>query len=114
MARETINKKVYLECECSDFDHTVRVSLWDWKDDPPEAFMEYRLNDHEGFWNRIKTAFNYVFGTDGATLVYHDVILSSESIDNLYSLCRDYKLARELYELGVRDDNSGKIGRAHV
>jgi len=105
-----LTKRVYLECECTDFDHTVRVSLWDWNNydepassEPPELIMEYRVNNHEGFWNRLCTAFNYVFGIKGETLCYHDVMIDKASADKLSALCRDYNTAYDLYLLGTKD-----------
>jgi hypothetical protein len=104
-----LSKRVYLECECTDFDHTVRVSLWDWNNytdpensDKPEMIFEYRLNHHEGLWDRLCTAFNYVFGYKGETLCYHDVMVDKNGVDKLSSLCRDYKMAYEMYEIGKK------------
>ena len=103
-----LTKRIYLECQCTDYDHTVRVSMWDWNDydvpersEPPELIMEYRLNDHEGFWDRMRSAVRYVFGRE--TLMHHDVMLDKASADKLSTLCRDYNTAYDLYLLGTKD-----------
>jgi hypothetical protein len=102
-----LSKRVYLECECTDFDHTVRVSLWDWNNyttpensNPPEMIVEYRLNNHESLYERVKSAVRYVFSRED--IVYHDVMIDKSSVDKLSSLCRDYKMANEMYELGTK------------
>jgi hypothetical protein len=100
-----LSKRVYLECECTDFDHTVRVSLWDWNNytdpensNPPEMIVEYRLNNHESWYERVKSAVRYVFSRED--IVYHDVMIDNHGVDKLSSLCRDYKMANEMYEIG--------------
>ena len=105
MAEDDLSKSVYLECECNSFDHTVRVSLIDWTNhgEPPEAFIDYRLNNCEYWYERVWSAIKYVFLR--GELEYHDVLLTEGSIDKLSSFCRDYKLAKELYELGKSDDS---------
>jgi hypothetical protein len=101
-----LTKRVYLECACTDYDHMVRVSLWDWNDydvpeqsEPPELVMEYRVNQHQGLWARICTAWKYIWGTE--TMCYHDVILDLDSANKLSMLCRDYHTAYDLYKLGT-------------
>ena len=105
MADDDLTKTVYLECECGSFDHVVRVSLWDWSNhkEPPEAYINYRLNNCEYWYERVWSAIKYVFMR--GELEYHDVILTADSIDKLSSFCRDYKLAKELYELGAKNDS---------
>ena len=102
-----LSKRVYLECECTDFDHTVRVSLWDWNNytnpensSPPEMIDEYRLNNHEPWYERVKSAIRYVFNRED--IVYHDVMVDKYGVDKLSSLCRDYKMAYDMYELGTK------------
>lgn len=102
-----LSKRVYLECECTDFDHTVRVSLWDWNNytnpensSPPEMIVEYRLNNHESWYERVLSAVRYVLNRED--IVYHDVMVDKSSVDKLSSLCRDYKMAHEMYELGKK------------
>ena len=104
-----LSKRVYLECECTDFDHTVRVSLWDWNnyDEPersgaPEMVMEYHLNNHENWYQRVWSAIKYVFNQEN--IVYHDVMIDNKSVEKLEKLCRDYRLAQEIYNLGTTKD----------
>lgn len=106
MANEDLSKTLYLECECNSFDHVVRVSLIDWTKhgEPPEAFIDYRLNNCEYWYERVWSAIKYVFKR--GDIEYHDMLLSSDSIDKLSSFCRDYKLAKELYELGAGNDST--------
>jgi hypothetical protein len=104
-----LTRRVYLECACTDFDHTIRASLWDWnnydepeKSEPPELILEYRLNDHQGFWNRLCSAWRYILGKE--IPMYHDVMIDKTSVDKLSALCRDYNTAHDLYLLGTQKD----------
>jgi len=103
-----LSKRIYLECKCTDFDHTVRFSLWDWnnytdseRSDPPEMYVEYHLNNHESWYQRLRSAIRYVFSRENIT--YHDVMVDKNSVDKLSSLCRDYKMAYDMYELGRKE-----------
>ena len=100
-----LSKKIYLECECTDFDHTVRVSLWDWNNytnpecsNAPEMMVEYHLNNHENWYQRLWSAIKYVFKNEN--IVYHDVMVDHEGVAKLEKLCEDYQLAYEVYKLG--------------
>jgi hypothetical protein len=104
-----LSKRIYLECECTDFDHTVRVSLWDWnnytdtsKSQPPEMIVEYHLNNHENWYQRVWSAIKYVFNRE--SIVYHDVMVDHKGVERLEKLCQDYRLAREVYKLGTSTD----------
>ena len=104
-----LSKRIYLECECTDFDHTIRVSLWDWnnytdseRSNAPEMVVEYHLNNHENWYQRIWSAVKYVFRQEN--IVYHDVMLDSASVEKLDKLCQDYQLAYEVYKLGTTKD----------
>jgi hypothetical protein len=104
-----LSKRIYLECECTDFDHTVRVSLWDWNNytDPalsqaPEMIVEYHLNNHEKWYQRVWSAIKYVFNQE--SIVYHDVMVDPAGVEKLQRLCADYKIAHELYKLGTTDN----------
>jgi hypothetical protein len=108
-----LSKRIYLECECNDFDHTVRFSLWDWNNytvpaqgSPPELCIDYRLNYHESFFDRLVSAVRYVFGR--GTLDYHDVLIGSEGVQKLRSLCDDYKLADDTYWNAIRESKEKK------
>ena len=102
-----LSKTVYLECECGSFDHTVRFSLWDWnnystseRSDPPELCIDYRINHHEYWYERVWSAIKYVFGR--GTLEYHDVLVDKKGVDKLHKLCEDYMLAHAVYDMGSK------------
>ena len=104
-----LSAKVYLECKCTDFDHTVRFSLWDWNNytDPakstePEMTVEYHLNNHEYWYQRIWTAVKYVLNYEN--IVYHDVLLDHNSVKKLNNLIKDYHTAYTLYETGTQNE----------
>jgi hypothetical protein len=50
-----LSKRVYLECECTDFDHTVRVSLWDWNNytDPENILISHYSSPSASFMHLI-------------------------------------------------------------
>jgi hypothetical protein len=48
----------------------------------------------------VLSAVRYVFSRED--IVYHDVMVDRSSVDKLSSLCRDYKMALEMYELGTK------------
>lgn len=104
-----LSKRIYLECECTDFDHTVRFSLWDWNNytdsknsQPPEMYVEYHLNNHENWYQRLRSAIGYVF--NGESIAYHDVMVDPRSVDKLNDLIKDYNTAYDFYKLGSTID----------
>jgi len=102
-----LSKRIYVECECGEFNHLVEFALWDWNNytdpaasEPPEMYALMRVDYHECWYQRVWTAVKYIF--KNKNLDYHDVLITRNSAERLQSLCKDYLLAYELYDLGTQ------------
>ena len=90
------SETIYLGCECHSPEHIIRVSYFDWANkDPPEIFMELQADRHLNFWNRVRLAVKFIFGTDN--LEWHDVIPTHNDISKLKVLIDNYHSDLKLY-----------------
>lgn len=78
----------YFECECTDPEDLVILKSFEWEVDPSEsvedsysACLYVSKRRFESFWERVWTAFKYIFGWDH--IVYSEVILSQETISRM-------------------------------
>lgn len=53
-------KTTYIECDCYDDEHLIRLSYLS-DEEFPELYMSYFLQE-ESFWNRVKLASKFIFG----------------------------------------------------
>jgi hypothetical protein len=104
-----LSKKIFVECECGEFNHVMEFAMWDWNDytdpaasEPPEFYALMRIDHHEPWYQRVWSAVRYIFAAND--LHYHDVLITRKSAERLQSLCKDYLLAYELYDLGKTQD----------
>ena len=90
------SETIYLGCECQLPEHIIRVSYYDWADkDPPEIYMTLQADQHLNFWDRVRLAAKFIFGS--ATLEWHDVIPNQNDIGKLKVLLDNYHDAYTLY-----------------
>jgi len=83
------NDTTYLECDCRNPEHIVRIALYhDDIDLPPEIHFDIQAHNWKPFHKRVWAAIKYVFGQD---LVWDDVLLSrKDEVDKLKSVLDQY------------------------
>lgn len=66
---------IYIECECTDIAHLVRITV-DPSDDWSKLRIEVTLNRYRGFWSRLWLAVRYVFGYQSQYGAYSETLVS--------------------------------------
>jgi hypothetical protein len=79
--------KVFLSCECSDPEHIVIVSVWDWDDSHPDFNISVQARNWKPFYKRVWAALKYIFGAD---LVWDDVLVDRKDIPKLQAAIDHY------------------------
>lgn len=85
---------MWLECACSWRGHVVCVSYdldeeWEWGN---ELSINVQMHPHHGFWQRLKTAFRYVFSLNPCAYgTWGGPDLSDEKVDELIQFLQDFK-----------------------
>lgn len=62
----------WFDCECSDRHHAIRIVY-----DPNEgdAFFEFRVNNYQSFFQRLRAAWKYIFNLDNRDASYDTMII---------------------------------------
>lgn len=73
----------YVECQCSDFNHVVRISF-----DPTdgEVWLDVRLNYCDPWWKRVWNAIRYVFKRPVAYGHYDVTMLREEDFFRVHDI----------------------------
>lgn len=81
----------HFDCQCSDFNHTVRFTL-----DPRDGdvYLDVRLNYWDRWYKRIWNAIKYVFKRDVAYGHYDVTLLKEEDYDRLRDLLKRSEIAK--------------------
>lgn len=90
----------HFDCQCSDFNHTVRFTL-----DPQDGdvYMDVRMNYYDPWYKRIWNAVKYVFKRDVAYGHYDCTLLREEDFDRLRDLMRRSQIARTAAHARARE-----------
>lgn len=97
------DETLWITCECYTPEHTVNVLFV--KDtgstlgvpDGPELYIRPVLVPHESFFQRLKSAFKYVFfkhGVEG----FGEVLVSKDSVSELYKMLTAYIILTKIRE----------------
>lgn len=81
----------HFDCQCSDFNHTIRFSL-DRLDG--DVWVDVRLNAYEPWYKRIWLGIKYVFGRPVAYGHYDVTMLKEEDYDRLRDLMNRSEIAK--------------------
>lgn len=91
----------YLECDCSDASHIIRIYQDDlgWGDgDEPFLMVETQLKPHtNNFFSRLKLAFLYLIGKTN-TNNWTSAMLNKDQVEQLYVLTHQFKASSSKYE----------------
>lgn len=81
----------HFDCQCSDFNHTFRVTL-----DPQDGdvYIDVRMNYWEPWYKRVWNAVKYVFKRDVAYGHYDVTMLREEDYDRLRDILRRSEIAK--------------------
>lgn len=81
----------HFDCQCSDFNHTVRFTL-----DPQDGdvYLEVRMNYFDPWYKRIWNAVKYVFKRDVAYGFFDVTMLKDEDYDRVRDLLKRAEIAR--------------------
>lgn len=81
----------HLDCQCSDFNHTVRFTL-----DPSdgELWLDVHLNYCDPWWKRILNVVKYVFKRPAAYGHYDVTMIREEDYDRIRDLLKRCEIAK--------------------
>lgn len=81
----------HFDCQCSDFNHTFRVTL-----DPQDGdvYIDVRMNYWEPWYKRIWNAVKYVFKKDTAYGHYDVTLLREEDYDRIRDILKRSEIAK--------------------
>lgn len=70
-------KRVYIECECSDAAHVIRLTA-DPEDEFSPLWLDVHLNQYHTIWQRVRLAAKYVFGYQSKFGAYDSILIGPE------------------------------------
>jgi hypothetical protein len=82
-------KRDYIECQCEDISHLIRISQEEGFLDNL-LYLEVRLNQHLNIFQRIWQATLYVFKFKG-TSQYDCVIIKPNDVQKIIDILQDYQ-----------------------
>ena len=92
--RDKLLNTEYFECDCGDFDHTLRVSYF--KDEPTEMYVEIHLRQ-QPFFKRLWKAIKYVCGFRSRYGDFDEFMWSYETADKYRDFIGNFLAAHEDY-----------------
>jgi len=78
---------VYIECECSSCEHTVRLSYF--PDDKDVLYMEVHLKSSPLF-TRIRQALRHIFGHRCEYGEFGEFVWNKDQVGRLKSACEEF------------------------
>lgn len=88
-----------IDCTCHHHEHTVLFRTWTWDSEyPPELEMVTYLKCHDGFWQRLKTAVQYLFGGRAEHGHFDTVEISAENAALLVHTLNKYQQMAKDFE----------------
>lgn len=81
-----MNEPVYLECDCTSAEHTMRFVLDD-DEVYPHIYVEMQLSRSRGFLRRLWLAIKYVFGYECKYGHWDETMLTAGNVEKLRDLC---------------------------
>lgn len=72
-------------CDCGDIEHQLVISQFE---DEPEIYVSVHLVKPFSFWDKLKTAWNYVFGKPCIYGHFDEVILDEEKQQRLLNILK--------------------------
>ena len=98
----------YLECDCHDVGHVLKVILEDDKSFGPFVYVFTQLDNHANFFMRVFYALRYVFGYDKPFGHWSETILNKDSIDKLSVIIKKYN------QIERRNKNAKRIKKDNL
>lgn len=89
----------HFRCICADPNHQFNiVSFLDSEDD--ECWIQIKLTNHNSFWQRLKSAFYYIFNIKNRNLDWDEIILDTKTRQELISKLQtfDLQVSPKIYE----------------
>lgn len=99
-----MDKRYYLDCICDCNEHVVRISYLDDEmcDDDSNIYLSVQLNPTKNFFERIKSAINYILYNSCPTYGHWDCVCIKFSdldiIENLINISRENRKKRDQKE----------------
>jgi len=79
--------KEYFECDCSEFDHTMRVAYF--KEEPDFMYVEVHLRQ-KSFFRRLWAAIKYVFGRRSDYGDFDEFLWTPKTAEKMRDLCDEF------------------------
>lgn len=77
-------KNEILICDCGDISHQL---VFSYDEEENEVLLEYHLLHQKGFFQRLKTAFAYLFNSKYKQGAFHSIILTKDNYYKLEEVC---------------------------
>ena len=91
-----MTKTHYVECECSDANHILRITYdLDFK----EVLTEVQLNPYHNFFQRVWLSVKYMFGYSNKFGHWDCAVWQSNKVDELIDLLVKFKVEAGLLDL---------------
>lgn len=87
---ETIDKEVVIPCQCSQREHSLYFTIWDWGKDGVDFEAQVLLNHYKGFFARIWSAVKYVFKIGQHDVHFDATLISKDNAIKLRNLLNEY------------------------
>lgn len=73
----------WFNCECGDNHHSIRL-IYD--GDEGDIFFEFRVNSYKSFWQRLRSAFKYLFNINNHDASYDTMIVRKDEAQRMIKL----------------------------
>lgn len=90
--RDELMKTKYYECDCGDFDHTLRVSYFE--DEPDQIYLEIHLRQ-KSFFKRLWGALLYALGRRSRYGDFDEFIWSPKVVKDFRGFLKDFLVDHE-------------------
>lgn len=88
---ENFDENYIFFCDCSHRNHHIILTFWDWDNKTEDFFHSAYLyvpeRHYQGFFGKLKSCFEYIFGSD---LEYDSAMLRSNDLPKIIGLINDY------------------------
>ena len=87
MAEEIQVEALYIDCECSSMEHTMRFMYWKEKDPSDDrVYVTIHLAPEKSFWKRLVNAIKYMFGYRSRYGDFDEVIIEPTKAKQIVTL----------------------------
>ena len=82
-------KKHYIDCDCQDFDHLLRIAYFDDKDIHNELYIEVHLRQ-KSFLKRLWLGLKYVFGFRSSFGDFDEFVMTRKKVLEIKKVLEDF------------------------